>query len=85
MRLCMFTPRELALERGWPGRIDGDVVVQLAAQTLEAFFSGGGKAREHNLYPLADVGPRQGTVGVDQRGHEVDQSLEAVHLLRVRR
>ncbi|MFL5938581.1 MAG: hypothetical protein ACJ76U_17270 [Gaiellaceae bacterium] len=55
MRLCMFTPRELALERGWPGRIEGDWVVQLAAQTLEAFFSGGGKAREHNIYPLSDV------------------------------
>jgi hypothetical protein len=54
----MFTPRELALERGWPGRIDGDWVVQLAAQTLEAFFSGGGKAREHNVYPLADVALR---------------------------
>jgi hypothetical protein len=54
----MFTPRELALERGWPGRIDGDWVVQLAAQTLEAFFSGGGKAREHNVYPLEDVALR---------------------------
>jgi hypothetical protein len=54
----MFTPRELALERGWPGRIDGDWVVQLAAQTLEAFFSGGGQAREHNVYPLADVALR---------------------------
>jgi fumarylacetoacetate (FAA) hydrolase len=54
----MFTPRELALERGWPGRIDGDWVVQLAAQTLEAFFSGGGKAREHNIYPFADVALR---------------------------
>src|SRR3954468_18863497 len=54
----MFTPRELALERGWPGRIDGDWVVQLAAQTLEAFFSGGGKAREHNVYPLSDVALR---------------------------
>ena len=51
----MFTPRELALERGWPGRIEGDSVIQLAAQTLEAFFTGGGKAREHNIYPLADV------------------------------
>jgi hypothetical protein len=51
----MFTPRELALERGWPGRIEGDWVVQLAAQTLEAFFTGGGKAREHNVYPLEDV------------------------------
>jgi hypothetical protein len=51
----MFTPRELALERGWPGRIEGDWVVQLAAQTLEAFFTGGGKAREHNVYPLEGV------------------------------
>jgi hypothetical protein len=54
----MFTPRELALERGWPGRIDGDWVVQVAAQTLEAFFSGGGKAREHNIYPLEDISLR---------------------------
>jgi fumarylacetoacetate (FAA) hydrolase len=51
----MFTPRELDLERGWPGRIEGDVVVQLAAQTLQAFFAGGGSAREHAEYPLADV------------------------------
>src|SRR3954447_230212 len=51
----MFTPRELGLERGWPGRIDGDRVVQLAAQTLQAFFTGGGTAREHAEYPLADV------------------------------
>jgi hypothetical protein len=58
MRLCMFTPRELALERGWPGIIEGDSVIQLAAQTLEAFFSGGGKAREHNVYPLAAVALR---------------------------
>jgi fumarylacetoacetate (FAA) hydrolase len=55
MRLCMFTPRDLDLERGWPGRIDGDVVIQLAAQTLQAFFAGGGSAREHAEYPLADV------------------------------
>src|SRR5262245_34919921 len=51
----MFTPRELELERGWPGRIDGDVVTQLAAQTLEAFFSGGGRSREHACFRLADV------------------------------
>ena len=55
MKLCMFTPRELALERGWPGRIDGDEVVQLAAQTLQSFFASGGSAREHARYPLADV------------------------------
>ncbi len=51
----MFTPRELALERGWPGRIEGDRVIQLAAQTLQAFFTGGGSAREHAEYALADV------------------------------
>ena len=51
----MFTPKELALERGWPGRIDGDRIVQLAAQTLQSFFTGGGDAREHAEYALADV------------------------------
>ena len=51
----MFTPKERALERGWPGRIDGEVVVQLAAQTLESFFTGGGSAREHAEYPLDEV------------------------------
>src|ERR671937_661780 len=55
MKLCMFTPKALALERGWPGRIDGDRVVQLAAQTLQSFFTGGGAAREHAEYALADV------------------------------
>jgi hypothetical protein len=55
MRLCMFSPVDAELERGWPGRIDGDVVIQLAAQTLQAFFTGGGTAREHATYPLADV------------------------------
>jgi fumarylacetoacetate (FAA) hydrolase len=51
----MFTPRELALERGWPGRIEGDRVIQLAAQTLQSFFTGGGDARDHAEYALADV------------------------------
>jgi fumarylacetoacetate (FAA) hydrolase len=51
----MFTPRELQLERGWPGVIEGDTVVQLAAQTLPAFFTGGGSARRHAEYRLADV------------------------------
>ena len=51
----MFSPRDQELERGWPGRIDGDQVIQLAAQTLQAFFTGGGQAREHAEYPLADV------------------------------
>ncbi len=51
----MFTPRELDLPRGWPGRIEGERVIQLAAQTLQAFFSGGGGAREHADFPLAEV------------------------------
>jgi PAS domain-containing protein len=51
----MFSPREPLLERGWPGRIEGDRVIQLAAQTLQSFFTGGGLAREHAEYPLADV------------------------------
>jgi fumarylacetoacetate (FAA) hydrolase len=55
MRLCMFTPRDLQLERGWPGIIEGDTVVQLAAQTLQAFFTGGGSARRHAEYPFAEV------------------------------
>ena len=50
----MFTP--IAHEvRGWPGRIEGDRVIQLAAQTLESFFTGGGQAREHAEYPLDEV------------------------------
>ena len=43
MKLCMFSPKGEDLPRGWPGRIDGDHVVQLAAQTLQAFFTGGGR------------------------------------------
>ena len=51
----MFSPKGRNLERGWPGRIEGDRVVQLAAQTLQSFFSGGGQAREHAEHRLADV------------------------------
>jgi fumarylacetoacetate (FAA) hydrolase len=51
----MFTPRELQLERGWPGMIEGDTVVQLAAQTLPAYFTGGGSARRHAEYRLREV------------------------------
>ncbi len=48
----MFSPRGMELERGWPGRIEGDRIVQLAAQTLQAFFTGGGVARAHAEYAL---------------------------------
>src|SRR5205807_3110470 len=41
--------------RGWPGLIEGDRVVQLAAQTLQSFFTGGGTARQHAEYALDDV------------------------------
>ena len=41
--------------RGWPGRIEGDRVIQLAAQTLISFFTGGGQAREHAEFPLDQV------------------------------
>jgi 2-keto-4-pentenoate hydratase/2-oxohepta-3-ene-1,7-dioic acid hydratase in catechol pathway len=50
----MFTPKDLELERGWPGKVVGDGIVQVAAQTLQAFFTGGGIAREHAGYRLAD-------------------------------
>src|ERR1700750_2818849 len=51
----MFTPPEVRVESGGPGRIEGDRVIQLAAQTLQSFFTGGGDAREHAEYALADV------------------------------
>lgn len=51
----MFSPRDRDLPRGWPGRIDGDRVIQLAAQTLQSYFTGGGEAREHDEYLLDDV------------------------------
>ena len=53
VRLRMFHPAGHPMERGWVGRIDGDRVVHLAAQTLQSFFTGGGAAREHAEYPLA--------------------------------
>jgi uncharacterized protein DUF2437 len=55
MRLCMFHPVGHPMERGWVGRVDDDRVVHLAAQTLQSFFTGGGTAREHAEYPLAEV------------------------------
>jgi hypothetical protein len=51
----MFTPADLELERGWPGRIDGGSVTQLAAQTLQSYFASGSHAREHASFPLEDV------------------------------
>jgi len=51
----MFHPVDHPLKRGWVGRIDGEHVIQLAAQTLQAFFTGGGSAREHAVYPLDGV------------------------------
>ena len=55
MKLCMFHPNGSPMERGWVGRIDGDRVVHLAAQTIQSFFTGGSSSREHAEYPLAEV------------------------------
>jgi hypothetical protein len=55
MRLAMFHPNDNPLDRGWVGRIDGDRMLHLAAQTLQSFFLGGGGARVHAEYPLAHV------------------------------
>lgn len=55
MRLCMFHPLDQPLERGWVGRIEGERVLHLAAQTLQSFFTGGSSAREHAEYPLDGV------------------------------
>ena len=69
MKLCMFTPKELALERGWPGRIEGDRVIQLAAQTLQSFFTGGGSARDHGEYLWSVMQSESKAYGVEGR-HE---------------
>ncbi len=55
MRLCMFRPNDTSMDRGWVGRIDGDSVLHLAAQTLQSYFLGGSSSREHAEYALADV------------------------------
>ena len=51
----MFHPVGHPMERGWVGRIDGDRVIHLAAQTLQSFFTGGGTSREHAEYPLTET------------------------------
>ncbi len=51
----MFRPIATPMERGWVGRVDDHEVVHLAAQTLQHLFTGGGSAREHARYPLAEV------------------------------
>jgi len=51
----MFSPADSELERGWPGRIDGGHVTQLAAQTLQSYFASGSSAREHAAYALEQV------------------------------
>lgn len=55
MKLCMFCPLDHPMKRGWVGRIDGDHVIHLAAQTIQSYFTGGGAAREHAVYPIEAV------------------------------
>jgi fumarylacetoacetate (FAA) hydrolase len=54
LKLCLFTPLDRTV-RGWVGAVEGDRVVHLAAQSLPAFFTGGGSPREHDEYALEDV------------------------------
>jgi fumarylacetoacetate (FAA) hydrolase len=54
VKLCLFAPNGREV-RGWVGVIEGDRVTHLAAQSLAAFFTGGGAAREHDEYALEDV------------------------------
>lgn len=51
----MFHPVAMPMERGWVGRVEGDEVVHLAAQTLQHLFTGGGRARDHARYSLSEV------------------------------
>ena len=53
MKLCLFTPLDRPV-RGWVGSIEDERVVHLAAQSLAAYFTGGG-AREHDEYALDEV------------------------------
>jgi fumarylacetoacetate (FAA) hydrolase len=53
VKICLFRPRDRDV-RGWVGTIEGDHVVHLAAQSLAAYFTGGG-AREHDEYRLDEV------------------------------
>src|SRR5439155_21699483 len=78
MRLCMFSPKGMGLERGWPGRVDGDRVIQLAAQTLQVYFTAGGALREHAEYALADVDLRAPVLypaGIRMFGEGLDFAL----------
>src|SRR2546423_14717773 len=75
MRLCLFTPVDRPV-RGWVGTVEGDRVVHLAAQTVAAFFTGGGSAREHDEYAFEDVRllapvprPPSGRAGTAFQGH----------------
>jgi fumarylacetoacetate (FAA) hydrolase len=51
----MFIPAGHRFDRGLPGLVEGDRVIQLAAQTIQSFFTGGGTARRHAEYALDDV------------------------------
>ena len=66
MRLCMFHPNDNPMERGWVGRIDGDRVLHLAAQTLQSFFLGGAAPASTPSIALAEVTlARAGAVPAD--------------------
>jgi len=84
MRLCMFHPNDNPLDRGWVGRVDGDRVLHLAAQTLQSLFLGGGSAREHAEYARA-VSVRLAGDGETQDVADVPFAWDAAVALAARR
>ena len=52
VRLCMFHPNGVPLERGWVGRVDGDGSCTSPPRRCSIFLSGGARAREHAEYAL---------------------------------
>jgi 2-keto-4-pentenoate hydratase/2-oxohepta-3-ene-1,7-dioic acid hydratase in catechol pathway len=84
----MFTPRELALERGWPGRIEGDRVIQLDVPDMRTYYERGQEAGETgDSYALADVRLRAPivpkkffhTAGNFQEHHEESKNVNWSH------
>ncbi len=63
MRLCTFRPgtggtagaADLADAAGFPGRIDGDLVIRLAAPSLQAVLAADLEVGNGESYPLSDV------------------------------
>ena len=55
VRLCMFSPREQELERGWPGRIDGDASSSSPRRRSRRSSRAAATRASTREYPLAEV------------------------------